>query len=396
MTSVPFAYVAASREGRLHRGVLRAGSPAEVTSALTEQGLSAVRIEPAPSGGRGRAAPRQELGILFRNLASLVAAGLPLERAVAASKSLAHGRLRALVERAQESLRQGAPLSRALDDERGAIPPVVLGMVRAGEMAGALTPALEQVAEQMEREAELAGRTRQALAYPALLLVAGTASVVVLVGVVIPRFASMIEQFGGSLPRGTRLLLSMSTMLSSHGLVLLTFLAGAVLGAAAWMRTSEGRRSVHRLLLQLPLLGTVRHLLASARACRVMGGMLSAGLPALAALDAGREACADGAVAERFLLARRDVVEGSRVSQALETHQVLAPVATQLCLVGDASGQLGPMLTHGAALADQQAERALRTAVSLIEPALILLFGGVVMLVAGALLSAVYSLRPGL
>lgn len=396
MTSPAFSYVAASREGKLHRGVMRASTPAEVTSALSALGLSAVEIGAAPARATGRAAPRRELSILFRNLSSLVAAGLPLEQAVGASVPLTRGRLRGVVERARDELRQGASLSRALDDDQGVVPAVVLGMVRAGEMAGALPTALEQVAEQMERDAELAGRTRQALAYPALLMVAGTASVLVLVTVVLPRFSVMLEQFGGTLPRGTRAVLSVSSFLSAYAIPLL---AGALLASGAllvWARGAAGRRTIHRWLLRAPVVGRLRNLLASARACRVMGGMLSAGLPVLAALDAGQEACGDLAVAERFGRARRDVIEGSRIARALETHQVLAPVALQLSAVGDASGQLGPMLLHGAALADSQADRAIRTAVSLLEPTLILVFGGIVMLIAGTLLSAVYSLRPGL
>ncbi len=240
------------------------------------------------------------------------------------------------------------------------------------------------------------GRTRQALAYPVLLLVAGTASVLVLVTVVLPRFSVMLEQFGGTLPHGTRAILGISGFLRSNSVLLL---AGAVLATgvvAVWVRSAEGRRTLHRWLLRAPVLGPLRHLLASARACRVMGGMLSAGLPVLAALDAGREACGDLEVAERFGRARRDVIEGARVARALEKHQVLAPVAQQLSAVGDSSGQLGPMLLHGARLADSQADRAIRTAVSLLEPTLILVFGAVVLLIAGALLSAVYSLRPGL
>ncbi len=363
---------------------------------LGSLGLSAVEIEAATMLPRGSAAPRRDLSILFRNLASLVGAGLPLEQALGASVALTRGRLRAVVERARDGLRQGASLSHALDDGQGVVPAVVQGMVRAGEMAGALPAALQQIAEQMEHDAELAGRTRQALAYPALLLVAGTASVLVLVTVVLPRFSTMLEQFGGTLPRGTRALLGISGFLRAHALLLL---AGTILAAGAaviWARSADGRLALHRWLLRAPVLGPLRHLLASARACRVMGGMLSAGLPVLAALDAGREACGDLAVAERFGLARRDVIEGARVARALENHQVLAPVALQLSAVGDSSGQLGPMLIHGARLADSQADRAVRTAVTLLEPTLILVFGAVVLLIAGALLSAVYSLRPGL
>lgn len=396
MTTSAFAYVAVSRDGRLHRGTLRAETAAEVTSMLGALGLSAVEIDAAPVRTRGRAASRRELSILFRNLASLVTTGLPLEQALGTSVALTRGRLQGVVERARDGLRQGASLSSALDDEEGVVPAVVLGMVRAGEMAGALPAALEQIAEQMEHDAELAGRTRQALAYPALLLVAGTASVLVLVTVVLPRFSTMLEQFGGTLPRGTRALLGLSGFLRAHALLLL---AGAIATAGAgviWARSADGRLALHHWLLRAPVLGPLRHLLASARACRVMGGMLSAGLPVLAALDAGREACGDLEVAERFGRARRDVIEGARVARALEKHQVLAPVAQQLSAVGDSSGQLGPMLLHGARLADSQADRAIRTAVSLLEPTLILVFGAVVLLIAGALLSAVYSLRPGL
>jgi general secretion pathway protein F len=389
-----YRFRAARADGRITSGRIDAATAAEAGAVLFDRGLHALSIAEAPAGAHRPAASRHDLALVFRSIASLVGAGVPLERAVAASEPLAKGALKAMLVQARQHLREGRGLAGAVDAS-GMVPPVVIGMLRAGERGSRLGAALDHAAAHLEHEAELAARLKQALAYPLLLAVTGTASVLVIGTVVVPRFAALLADLGQALPLSTRLLLGGSAFLTRHGLLLAA--GAAVLGAmaASWTRGPAGELAWHRALLHLPVVRAVRHALATARLCRALGGMLAAGLPLLPALEAARDAAGDRAVAERLGRARERVTRGEPLSASLGAERAVTPMALELLTVGESSGRLAAMADRAGEVARQEAERSLRTATTLIEPALIVSFGGVVALVAAALLQAVYSIRPG-
>ena len=389
-----YRFRAARADGRITSGRIDAATAAEAGAVLFDRGLHALSIAEAPASARRPAASRHDLALVFRSIASLVGAGVPLERAVAASEPLAKGALKAMLVQVRQQLREGRGLAGALDGS-GMVPPVVTGMLRAGERGSRLGAALDHAAAHLEHEAELAARLRQALAYPMLLAVAGTISVVVIGTVVVPRFAALLADLGQSLPLSTRILLSASGFVTRHGLALAAALILAGIAATAWVGRPAGRLAWHRALLHLPVVRSIRHALASARLCRALGGMLAAGLPLLQALDAACDAAGDLAVAERIGRARERVTRGEPLSASLGAERAITPMALELVTVGESSGRLAAMVDRAGAVAGQEAERSLRTATTLIEPALIVSFGGVVALVAAALLQAVYSIRPG-
>jgi type II secretory pathway component PulF len=286
-------------------------------------------------------------------------------------------------------------LTEALAVRTGLIPGVVLGMLRAGERGSKLAPALEQAATHLEQEAELAGRVQQALAYPLVLLVAGFVSVTVITIVVVPRFATILADLGQAMPSSTRALLLVSDALRHHGLALLAAAAIAIVGLSSWVATPHGRLQMHRLLLRLPIVGALRLGFATARMTRAIGALLGSGVPMTAALSAARESAGDQEIARRLERASERVTRGEPVAVSLRAERALTPVALQLIAVGESSGQLAAMAERAAAIATLEAEGNLRALVSLLEPALVVVFGGMVAFTAVALLQAVYSLRPG-
>ena len=392
-----YRYRAARPDGGLVSGVLAAPDLVEVEGELQRDGLFPLAIEPAPAGVRWRrGADRRDLAVVFRSLASLVRGGVPLARALCATASLPRSpALRDTLHHARRYLAAGHSLTAALDRAGDGVPAVVLGMLRAGERGSQLDAALEQAALQLERDAELAGRIRQALAYPAILLVAGLASLGVITLVVVPRFAVLLAEVGQALPPATRLLLAIGTLLQAHGLLLVTLAAAGVAALAAWIGTPAGRRHWHRTLLGLPLIGPIRQGFATARITRAAGAMLETGVPILLALAAAGEAAGDAEVAARVARARASIESGAAVTAAFEAEQVITPAALQVLAVGDAGGRLGTMALRAGDLAAGEAEARLRLLVNLLEPSLVILFGGLVAFAAAALLQAVYSLRPG-
>lgn len=390
-----FRYRAARTDGAIIEGLVDAGSAEHASVVIADRGLFPVALVVEPDADGRRPATRRDLAIVFRSIAALVAAGVPLERALAASEALARGALLDALAQARVQLREGQSLAQALAAARGVVPGVVLGMIRAGERGSQLASALEQVATHLEQEAELVARVREALAYPLLLAVAGTASVLVIGTVIVPRFAELLGDLGQDLPVATQVLIAGSGLLSRFW-----YFLGPLALATAWavreaLRHPATRRQMDEIVISVPVLGAVRHALATSRVARALGAMLKTGMPLLPALEAAREAAGDAAVAERLARARERVAQGAPLAAALEREAALVPSALQLVAVGESSGRLGDMTLRAGDLAAQEAERGLKTLVTLVEPGLIIAFGGLVAFVAAALLQAVYSLRPG-
>lgn len=389
-----YLYRAAATDGRMVAGALSATDAPAAAATLQMQGLFALELREETSVGGTRPAGRRQLAIVFRSLTALVGAGVPLEKALAATLPIASGQLVPAVERWRQALHEGASLSSAMAAPAGLIPPVVLGMLRAGERGSQLDLALDQVASHLEQEAELRAQVRQALAYPMLVAGAGLISVGVIATLVLPKFALLLSDLGQQLPPATRLLLSLSDVLHLYGVWLLIGGAAATAALISWLRTPGGAAWGTAQLLELPLIGPLRLSLATARLCRALGAMLRTGLPILAALDAAGDAVGDATVATRLGRARERVAGGATLTTALEHESACAAGALPVLAVGEASGQLALMATRAGNLAAEEAARRLTTLVSLLEPALIVTFGGMVAFVAAALLQAVYAFRP--
>ena len=388
-----FHYRAARPNGSVVRGELQAANAASARAALDETGLYVLALEPRPPGS-AQQATRRDLAAVFRSVALLANAGVSVGRALAASETVTRGALRGALRAARERVGEGVALSTALDAQ-GVVPGTVIGIIAAGERGSRLPEALEEVATQLEKEAEMVSRVRSALAYPLLILVVGLVSIAVLGAVIVPRFAVLIGEFGNDLPLTTRVLLDASALLLRFW-----WLAAATFAAVGWAlaasrRSTAGRLRIDGFLLRLPVVGAIRHSLATARVARALGGMLTTGMPLLQALGGAERAVGDAAMARRLADARARVARGEQLSRSLGLEGALTAPAVQLIAVGEASGELAVMAGRAGDLAFGDAERGLRMAVAMLEPALVIILGGLVAFVSAALLQAVYSVRPG-
>ena len=392
--NVPFRYEAARPDGVLVRGLIDASSGPEAAAVLSARGLYPLAVEPQVKRSTDwfRRPPLHEQATVFQGLAMLVEAGIPLHTALTATHAAAPARLRDALARVSERVRQGESLAGALAREEF-LSPAVTGLVRAGEGGVGLGAGLMQASRQLEREADSASRIRAALAYPAVLAIAGSASVALIVLYVIPRFGTLLGDVGQSLPPATRLLLNFTAALREYGLFAMAII---VVGALIVSRRIRSQRAEwHEFLLRLPLIGGLRQSLTTARVGRTLGALLATGAPALQALRVSAEAAGDAAVARRLHRAADAVAGGASLSAALASAGAISAAALQLANIGEGSGQL-PMLLEQAAEQEQvRAERQVKALLALIEPALIVTFAALVAFVAAALLQAVYAVRPG-
>jgi general secretion pathway protein F len=325
----------------------------------------------------------------------LLDSGLSVTRALAAWHNVAPDTWGPVLPGIHAAVQRGESLGTALANAPFGIPPVVVGIIRAGEAGSGLGAAVRRAATLMENAAANRAAVRAALAYPMILAVAGAGAVVLLVGVVLPRFARILADLGQPLPTTTQVVLDAADLARAYAIpsaVALVILLGVWF---RWTATGAGRERWDAWLLSLPIIGPIRGSAAAGRYAQALGALLETGVPISVALRSAADATGDAAIGMRVLRARDRVVRGERLSTALSVERASTPTALKLVRAGEESGRLAEMLIYAATLEQEQAERAVKAGVRLLEPAMILLFGGLVALVAAALLQAVYSVRPG-
>jgi type II secretory pathway component PulF len=379
----------------MEQGVVRAESPEGAREQLFARGLFPLELR----AERGAAVRRpglspQELAVGLRVLATLLESGLPLARALGALDELVPTSWRPALPELRSAVREGKSLAAALAAAPVAFPPLVVGLVQAGEGGSGLSAAVTRAAELTEAAAETRRAVRAALAYPLVLAGAGTASVILLVGFVLPRFAAILADLGQALPPTAALVLGMADAARAGWLPALALLIAVLVVGRAWVSTEGGRERWHSFLLALPLVGEARRAGAVARFAAALGALLESGVPIAPALGSAVRAAGDAAIARRVGDAREAVVGGAGLAASLDAANAATPTAVRLIRAGEESGRMVPMLAQVARIEAARAEARVRAAVRVLEPVLILVFGGMVALVAAALLQAVYSVRP--
>lgn len=390
-----FAYRAIGRDGAVESGALRAVDPDAARRMLAAKGLLTLTVGQAGGGDTPASWMGWDpLAQGLRVLANLLRAGLPLHRALDVLGHTAPVPWTRILPAVQDAVRQGRSLGRALADVCPALPAAIPAMLDAGWDGLGAHRAVDRAAEAAEAAAAAGAALRRALAYPLVLLTAGTASIGFLLIVILPRFAAILADLGHQPPPLTRLALQVGALLSAGWRPLLvTTVVGLGVGAAV-TATGRGRLRWHALVRRVPMLGPIRITLGSARATGILGALLESGVRVPAALGHGAAASSDQVVSTGLLSAREAVAGGASPSRALSQSMALTPVALRLLRAGEESGQLGVMCSEASRVDQEDAERLIRRATGLVEPVFILGFGGLVALVATALLQALYGVRP--
>jgi len=392
---IAYRYRAARADGSIERGEISATTRDGARAALSDRGLLPMELVARSPLARRQRLATDDLALGLRMLASLLEAGLPISRALGAFGDLAPTSWQPALVPLGDAVREGYSLGTALSQSPLQIPPLVIGIIQAGEAGSGLPGAVRSAAELTEQAATTSAAIRAALTYPAILIAAGAASIGLLVGVVLPRFASILADLGQSLPASTQFVLAFATVVREGALPATLVAVVLLMCWRAWTASSRGRQRWHALLLQLPRLGTIRRSASTARVCSATAALLRSGVPIATALQHAAVAAGDAHVAARLLQAREQVVTGSRISRALIEAQALTMTASRLVRAGEETGRLAELLEHASRIERERAQELTRSSVRLLEPTTILVFGGIVAFIAAAPLQAVYSVRPG-
>jgi general secretion pathway protein F len=400
-----FRYTAIGAGGEMLRGIMEAGSEAEVVAHLQRQGSLPMRAAQVTQDSllapllhaeflprRGMSA--QQVTDVTRELATMLAAGQDLDRALRYVLETAPGRrARLVLGRLRDAVRDGTQLSVALGREPGSFSRLYVGMVRAGEASGQLADALARLADLLERQRRIAATVTSALIYPCLLAVASVGAISLLLTQVLPQFVPLFEQSGAKLPASTQFLIDAGAFVSDRGILILLALFVLGLGIAAVLRRPAVRLFADRLLLRLPVVGPLQRELVAARFTRALGTLLVNGVPLIGALAITRDALGNLAAVAALDLASRSARGGGSLSQPLAEAAVLPVRTIHLLRLGEENARLGPMALHAAEIHEERTRVSVQRLVALMVPAITILMGAAVAGIVASLLSAMLSLN---
>ncbi len=402
-------YQAADAQGAMTRGEVDAASAEDAAAELRRRSLWVIALEPtraatlalalaSPVRLLKRVARRttdgdESLALLTRTVATLLESGVPLVRALAfAASGETDARWQRIFGGLQEAVTRGESLSEAAARVE-ALPRAYAPLLAAAEASGSMADTFARLADDLELRSQLRSRVRAALVYPTLLAIASTVGTLVILVVVVPRFADLIAGAGGTVPASTRLLIGLSALLSRYGWLVAIAVALAGTAVRQSLQDVARRRRWHAARLRWPLIGRFEREQAAAGYLSTLAVALESGVPLLRAMSLARATVGNDDLAERLARAEALVRDGGSVSQALSGS--LTPLATRLLEAGEESGALAPLARRAATAANDQVQRVVTSAVALIEPVMILGFGGVVGFVALALLQAIYGINAG-
>lgn len=362
--------------------------------AASVQGTGAKRFSFSLDSIRGLSAT--DLAIATRQLATLLGAGIPLVESLGAlTEQVENARLKTLIARVRDRVNEGATLADALADA-GAFSELYVSMVRAGEAGGALEPVLQRLADYLESQVRTRNRVVSILMYPALMLGVAGLVVVALVTIVLPQITELLESLDKPLPIYTIAVIEGSEILANWWWAFLIVGALIFAGLQAAGRTERGRYTLDGLKLRVPIFGKLLRVLAISRFTRTLSTLLAGGIPIVRSLDIARHVAGNAVLGEAIDAARDAIVEGASISAPLRASGQFPPLVTHMVDVGERTGALEAMLGKVADTYDEQVENAVTRMTALLEPALILLMVGIVIVIILATLVPVLELTTSI
>ncbi|GLV49133.1 secretion system protein [Thermus sp. LT1-2-5] len=388
-----FLYEATDEKGeRIYRGVLEAETPQGARRRLREMGLYPLRLERVRRPTRRRV-PLPELVLFMEEFATLVGAGVSVAQALhTLSLESRHPLLKEAARGVRERVEGGEGLAQAMGAYPEVFPPLVRALVGAAEVGGALEVVLRRIAEYLDKSHDLREKVRTALLYPSFVVAVLVLVVAVLLLFVIPVFARLYGAAGAELPWPTRFLIGTSFFVRQNGLWLLLLLVGLAYFLRAYHQTPGGARLLDGFLLKLPLVGPVLHKAAMARFARTLATLYEGGVLITQALEATRNTLGNAALAEALDRVLERVVRGESLSAAMGREPLFLPILVRLTLVGEEAGSLDQMLYQAAFHLEREVDYGVKRLSSSIEPTLILVLGGIMLVVALALYLPLFDL----
>src|SRR6266850_1841640 len=394
-----FAYTGRTRAGQTITGERIADTMDAAVAALRREQVQVTKIEPAKEkaakaevkkagGGKtNKSVAAKNLAVFTRQFSVMIDAGLPLVQCLdilgnqEEDKNFAE-----VILQTRGAVEGGAALADAMRRFPNSFDNLYTNMIAAGEAGGILDTILKRLSVYIEKAVKLKGQVQSAMIYPIAVIVIAMVVVGVILWKVIPTFANLFAGLGAELPLPTRVVIALSNNLVRFGPFLIVGLGAAGWGFKSYYATPKGRRVIDAIVLKLPILGNLMRKIAVARFCRTLSTLLASGVSILEALDITAKTSGNAIVEEAIQTTRRSIERGETIAQPLKDTGVFPPMVVQMIGVGEATGALDTMLSKIADFYEEEVDVAVAGLLTLMEPLMIALLGGVV----GGIVIAMY------
>jgi type IV pilus assembly protein PilC len=381
-----YTYRVRNREGEILQDQMEGTDTLAIVAELRQQGLLVIDVKEQGVAQRDILAPFKkvklsDLVVFSRQLATLINAGLPIVRSLhILSEQTGNRQLKNVIVQVRKDVEAGLSLSEALEKHPDVFSRLYVEMVKAGEIGGMLDGVLLRVADQLERDQELRRKVKTAMLYPTFVVAFAILTASIMLIFIVPVFAGLFEDLGGTLPLPTRIVMAISDILTSFWGVLVYAAMGALVFAFfRWKKTENGRRVWGRISLMIPAkIGDTVQKVALARFARTLGTLSAAGVPILQAIEITATSSGNWVVEKALLKSRDAIREGIPIYKPLEDEPVFPPMVTRMIAVGEEIGDIDGMLGKVAEFYESEVDTTVKALTSIIEPLMIVDVGGIV------------------
>jgi len=394
-----FLWKGRTASGRVEKGEMVAENQAEVLKSLRTKKIIPVSVKPKPKEISfaflgGSKLGTKELAIFTRQFATMINAGLALMDCLETLKEqVTKPGFKTILTEVMEDIEGGATLADALTRHKKSFSDLYVNMVAAGEAGGALDTILLRLASYLEKSAEITRKIKGAMIYPAMIVIVTIGAIAILLIVVIPVFASMYAGMGAELPGLTRIILTISSVLRKYFLIIIAVIIALVVAFKMYSRTKNGRLTIDRTMLKIPVFGDLSKKTALARFSRTLATLLASGVNILDALEITGKTAGNKVVENAIMAARESIKEGETIAAPLAKEKsIFPPMVIQMVSIGEATGGIDEMLNKVADFYDSEVDTAVDNLMSALEPIIVVFLGVVVGFIVVAMYLPIFKL----
>lgn len=382
-----FEWEGKDKNGKVVRGEIRAGGEAVVSASLRRQGILITKVKKRRTTG-GRAIKQKDIAIFTRQLSTMMRAGVPLLQAFdIVARGSTNAKLTKLLTDIRNDVETGTSLSSAFRKHPLYFDALYCNLVEAGEAGGILDTLLDRLAIYQEKTMAIKNKIKSALIYPVAVMVVAFIVLAIIMLFVIPVFEGVFKSFGADLPAPTLFVIGMSKIFVTYWWAIFGFLGGGIyFFFESWKRSEKMQRTMDRLLLKVPVFGSLVNKSAIARWTRTLATMFAAGVPLVEALDSVGGASGNAVFKDATDQIQKDVSTGASLTASMQTTGVFPTMVIQMCAIGEESGSLDAMLGKAAEFYEDEVDEAVKGLSSLMEPFIIVILGTLI----GGIVVAMY------